>query len=278
MMDSALHNEYVGAALRDWQDRMALGMLHKHCNQRQVSPPLWKQHMFENHWGQHGQSEKRMSWNECLPYYPSHSYSQEHLSALQAIVLPLSLCVKQHLPPVVAHHSLSHTGCTLQQTSQKVSVNICKLSGSNKPVAIRNKGVVKRLGSAGKLKRIKKRNVKPFSVHPVFQDHFSTLHSEHVPRRFLDGVSSIGPRTTPLRVCIPVSVYHHHLQGRSVDLEHSYYGSRRGHLTGLPVSVTSSCSCKTMALLMCNCCQRLYHPTCGGQVTSGRCPACSKLQ
>lgn len=276
MMDSALHNEYVSAALRDWQDRTALGMLHKSCNRMQTPPPIWKQHMFESYWGQQAQVERESSSNEHLPYYPVHSYSQEQLGTLQAILSPLSLCVRQQLTQDLKHPSHGHRGCVLPQTPQDVIMNNCDMSGCKKPVVIRSKGTVKRLAAAGKVKRITKTTPEPFSLHPVFQDHFSTLHSEHVPRRFLDSNSGIGARATPLRVRIPVSVYHHHLQGRTVDLEHSYYGSRKGRMSAMPISIASSCSCKTAALLMCPGCHRLYHPTCGREITCGRCPACSR--
>ena len=87
-LDSVLNNEYISAALREWQDRLALGTLHRkrsrnHCD----LTPSWKEHFYEEYWGELKKRPKPSDKDQPL-FFPSNSLTPQQALVHDSIFSP----------------------------------------------------------------------------------------------------------------------------------------------------------------------------------------------
>ena len=111
-------------------------------------------------------------------------------------------------------------------------------------------------------------------THPVFLDHFSTLHPHSVPADFLSPPSS-------LLVSLPRSNYTAVLAHRAILFEHDYTPVSCGPPPTLPLSLPRSllsphsphtpAQCSSNKLTFCYTCNSLYHENCSH---GNLCPSC----
>lgn len=79
-LELVVNNEYISAALREWQDRLAMGMLNIRRKQRLSYIPKWKEKFYERYWG-----EKRGSiLRTTHPYFPISD--NQHYTTRQKLV------------------------------------------------------------------------------------------------------------------------------------------------------------------------------------------------
>ena len=64
-----MHNEYISAALREWQDRLILGALQRKRSHHHTSSMPWKDKFYEDYWGDNRKRIKLEKDEEH--YYPS---------------------------------------------------------------------------------------------------------------------------------------------------------------------------------------------------------------
>ena len=124
--------------------------------------------------------------------------------------------------------------------------------------------------------------------HPVFLDHYSTLHASSVPEAFLSSPpsSSSPPPSTPLLLSLPRSLHTAVLAKRAVLSDHNYtpipsHPSQPTLPLSLPRSLLTSssssppphtsCVCTSRRLTLCSTCNSLYHVNCSH---GNLCPSC----
>ena len=147
-LDSVLNNEYISAALREWQDRLALGTLHRKRsrNHYETTPP-WKEKFYEEYWGELKQKKSKTSDTEYAPFYPSDIPTPHQALVHDAILsqptpnptpkqgAPLATAPRLPTPPVLPLPvqlplDAYRDHCTSQQIMQEHSY--CSSSSSTK--------------------------------------------------------------------------------------------------------------------------------------------------
>ena len=147
-LDSVLNNEYISAALREWQDRLALGTLHRKRsrNHYETTPP-WKEKFYEEYWGELKQKKSKTSDTEYAPFYPSDLPTPHQALVHDAILSqptpnptpkqggPLATAPRLPTPPVLPLPvqlplDAYRDHCTSQQITQEHSY--CSSSSSTK--------------------------------------------------------------------------------------------------------------------------------------------------
>ena len=102
--------------------------------------------------------------------------------------------------------------------------------------------------------------------HPVYLDHFSTLHPHSVPLSFFPA----PPPTPPsFLVSLPRSLYTSAVSQRAAFSDHNYTPINPDPPPTLPLSLprallssSSSCVCSSQKLMFCSSCNSLYHLNC----------------
>ena len=114
--------------------------------------------------------------------------------------------------------------------------------------------------------------------HPVFLDHFSTLHAHSVPTEFLSSPPPSPPAA--LLVSLPRSLHAVAVGHRAALSDHNYTPIVSDPPPTLPLSVPRSllplpspCLCSSHKFTLCSTCNSLYHVNCSH---GNLCPTCTR--